>query len=168
MLYILCGVPFAGKTVLAGELCTRFGYALVAIDEIRLAHGFPWTENSPITPADWERIFRESYDRTRALLKDGQSVVYDCANLDSASRHALRDLADGVGCTSRLIFVDVPRDVARERWHRNRRTHERFHLPKALFESALAAFERPGPDEGAIVYQPAEDLAEWIRTRLRC
>ena len=75
----------------------------------------------------------------------------------------LRDLAAKVGCTSRLIFVDVPVATARERWRLNRQTHERFDLPETLFESALTAFERPSPDERAIVYVQADDLDEWIR-----
>lgn len=100
VLYILCGLPFARKTVLAKRLHAGFGYPVVNIDDIKLAHGFPWAEHSPITSADWERIIDESYDQTRAPLRGGQSVVYDCANLDGEGRDFLRDLATGVGCTS--------------------------------------------------------------------
>ena len=80
-LLILCGLPFSGKTVIARRLNERYGFPVVCIDEIKFAHGFPWIENSPITAADWDRIFTESYDRTRALLREGKTVVYDCANL---------------------------------------------------------------------------------------
>ena len=165
-LYILCGLPFSGKSVLARRLCARFGYPVVNIDEIKLAHGFPWTEDSPITPADWERIFGESYERTRALLQGGHSVIYDCANLDRSGRDTLRNVAEKAGCASRLIWVDVPADVARERWRRNRQTRQRFDLPEALFESALAAFERPSADEGAVVYALTDDVHAWIDKHL--
>ncbi len=161
-LFILCGLPFAGKTVLARRLNERYDFPVVCIDEIKLAHGFPWVEDSPITASDWERIFAESYDRTRELLRQGQSVVYDCANLQRESREKLRVLAAAERCPSRTIFVAAPLDVVRERWRRNRVAGERFDLPEALFESALAAFEPPDADEGALVYGGIPELDAWI------
>ncbi len=162
ILFILCGLPFSGKTVLARRLNERYGLPIVCIDEIKFAHGFPWVENSPITAADWDRIFAESYDRTRELLHEGKSVVYDCANLQRESREQLRDLAAAERCPSRTIFVDVPVGAVRARWRRNRVTGERFDLPEALFESALAAFQSPGADEEALVYDGTTELDAWI------
>jgi predicted kinase len=161
-LYALCGRPFSGKTVLAERLRAGFGYPIVSVDEIKFAHGFPWIEDSPITEAEWARIFGESYDRTRALLRTGTSVIYDCANLSRASRDALRELAAEEGCSYRLVFVDISVDEARVRWRRNRDTRERFDLPESLFEWALAAFERPLTDEHPVVYDPSADVAQVV------
>ena len=151
-LFILCGLPFAGKTVLARRLNERYDFPVVCIDEIKLAHGFPWVEDSPITASDWERIFAESYDRTRELLREGKSVVYDCANLQRESREKLRVLAAAERCPTQTIFVAAPVDTVRARWRRNRVSGERFDLPEALFESALAAFQPPAADEEALPY----------------
>lgn len=159
-LYTLCGLPFSGKTVLAERLRARYGYPIVSVDEIKFAHGFPWIEDSPITEADWARIFRQSYEQTHALLRAGTSVIYDCANLSRASRDALRELAAEEGCPCRLVFVHISVDAARERWRRNRETRERFDLPESLFESALAAFEPPLADEHPLSYDPSGDLAQ--------
>ncbi len=166
-LYVLCGLPFAGKTVLAGKLSAALGCPVINVDEIRLAHGFSWTEDSRITKADWQRIFEESYDRTRSQLLGGQSVVYDCAHLSRTSRDHVRSIAHDVGCPSRLIFVEASVETVRSRWRRNRQTHERFDLSEALFESALAAFEPPHPDEVAAVCHVDEDSEKWIRAHLR-
>lgn len=151
-LYTLCGLPFSGKTMLAHRLNARYGFPVVSVDEIKFAHGFPWVEDSPITAADWERIFEESYFRTRELLREGRSVVYDCANLQRESRENLRALAAAEHQPSRTIFVDAPVEVVGERWRENRMTGERFDLPEALFESALTAFVPPAPDEEVLVY----------------
>lgn len=161
-LLILCGLPFAGKTVLARRLNERYGFPVVSVDAIRFAHGFPWIENSPITAADWDRIFAESYDRTRELLREGKTVVYDCANLQSESREELRLLAAAERCLSQTIFVDASVDMVRTRWRRNRVSGERFDLPEALFESAIAAFQTPAADEEALVYAGAPELDAWI------
>ena len=161
-LFILCGLPFAGKTVLARRLNERYGLPVVRVDAIKFAHGFPWVENSPITAADWERIFAESYDRTRELLREGKSVVYDCANLQRESREKLRVLAAAERCPTQTIFVAAPVDTVRARWRRNRVSGERFDLPEALFESAIAAFQPPAADEGALVYGGTPELDAWI------
>jgi adenylate kinase family enzyme len=38
-LYILCGLPFAGKTTLAKELVKRFGFVHIGIDQINTNFG---------------------------------------------------------------------------------------------------------------------------------
>lgn len=165
-LYVLCGLPFAGKTHLAAELAARLGFAVVSIDEIKFAHGFPWTDDSPITSADWARILDEADGRTAAFVAEGRTVVYDCANLDRETRAGIREFAASIGCPCRLVFVDAPVETVRQRWRHNRRSRERFDLPEAVFESALAAFERPAPDEAAVPWDGTMDVSAWATRHL--
>src|SRR5229473_1887259 len=91
-LYIMCGLPFSGKTVLATELSKRLDYQIVSIDSIREEKGFSWEDNDKVTSDDWENIFDESYARTLRYLGEGKSVIYDSANQDRISRDRLRTL----------------------------------------------------------------------------
>src|SRR6266852_5406016 len=115
-LYIMCGLPFSGKTVLAQKLSDRFGFPIVGIDNIREERGFSWEENAKVTAEDWKAIFDESYERTLAYLKERQSVIYDSANQDRVSRNRLRSLAQRGKANSKVILVDVPEDEIRQRW----------------------------------------------------
>src|SRR5258707_7365859 len=105
VLYIMCGLPFSGKTTLAQTLSRRFRFPLVAIDTIREERGFTWEDNAKVTVEDWKGIFHESYKRTLEYLEERKSVLYDSANQDRVSRDRLRDLAQSGNFTSKVILV---------------------------------------------------------------
>src|SRR5258708_7804853 len=119
ILYIMCGLPFSGKTTLAQELSKRFGIAIVGIDNIREERGFSWLENEKVTAEDWKSIFDESYKRTLAHLEEHKSVLYDSANQDRISRDRLRQIAHYGEVSSKVIFLDVPEGEIRKRWIKN-------------------------------------------------
>ncbi len=113
-LYILCGLPFSGKSRLARELSQRFGFPIVSIDTIRENRGFSWEENEKVTIEDWKSIFEESYQVTLSLLRSGKNVLYDSANQDRVSRDKLRSLVAEGGFPTKVIFLDVSeRDCCR-------------------------------------------------------
>lgn len=160
ILYILCGLPFSGKTILAKKLAEKFGFEQVSIDEIRFAHGFPW-EDSKITAKDWQKIFDESYQRTQEFLQNGKSVLYDSANQDRVSRDRLRKLAKEVGVAAKVIWLDIPLEIIKKRYKENTITQERFHLPEKFFNMAVNTYEVPKKDENVIRYTNAMDFNVW-------
>lgn len=162
ILYIMCGLPFSGKTTLAQALTRQLGFPIVGIDNIREERGFSWEDNAKVTAEDWKSIFNESFERTLAYLKDHKCVIYDSANQDRASRDRLRNLAQTGNFNSRVIFVNVPEDEIKRRWLKNQETNERFHLPEKYLQAAIDTFEKPADDENVVVYNPNIDLDTWI------
>jgi predicted kinase len=79
-LYILCGLPFAGKTTLARALFKHCGFVHLDLDSTARAKGlFP---EEGVDDEQWSQIFREAYECTAALLVSGKSVVFDAMNTD--------------------------------------------------------------------------------------
>ena len=149
-LFILCGLPYSGKTRLARRfLAGNPNLVFVSIDEILAARGYDWEANRLPDAEGWRAIFEESYEKTRAALGEGRDVLYDSTNHTRASRDALRKVAAEAGADCRVLFLDVSPEVVRERWHQNRETHERFVLDESLLEQTIASLERPAGDERA-------------------
>jgi adenylylsulfate kinase-like enzyme len=78
-LYLLCGLPFAGKTTLAKALVRSLGIHRVAIDDINNERGI-WDEETGLSPEEWTNTYQEAYRRIAASLKRGESVIDDSAN----------------------------------------------------------------------------------------
>ena len=162
-LYILCGLPFSGKTVLTKQLVEKLDFAKVNIDDIKFSHGYEWADDDHVPDKAWDKIFKESHEQTIKYLKEGKSVLYDCANLDLPSRDKLRKLASDNGFSAKLIFVDVPLETVKERWQANRTSKERFDLPDGIFQAALDSWEPPTKDENPIRYTQEMELETWIK-----
>lgn len=169
VLYILCGLPFSGKSTLAGVLHERCGIELVSIDAIKTEHGHRdvWQE---MTAGDWESIFDESFRLVRQSLERGAPVIHDSANQTRQSRDALKAIAHELGVSARVIFVDVTPELARQRWQANKTRTTRMDLPQWAFEAALANYEPPGRDEHPLIYTPSDqaDPDDWIAKKLGC
>src|SRR3989338_2990996 len=67
-LYILCGLPFAGKTTLVEELVKRFGWTGVDLDEINTNRRLGIHGNDVISVKDWKITYRMSYDMVDQAL----------------------------------------------------------------------------------------------------
>src|SRR4051812_25686927 len=78
-LYILCGLPFSGKSTLGRALAAQAGGAIVSFDELYAEHGEVLARTRD-TLAVWQAIRELAGERIGALLRDGVSVVYDNTN----------------------------------------------------------------------------------------
>jgi predicted kinase len=73
--YILCGLPFAGKSTLAVALRQRFGYTIIAIDAINHERGLGIA--APIFPQDWDDTDAEAKQRLERTLAAGEKAIFD-------------------------------------------------------------------------------------------
>lgn len=55
-LFILCGLPFAGKTTLAKELEKQFGWVRLSIDEVKFEFGYEDVSDDDVPDTAWEEI----------------------------------------------------------------------------------------------------------------
>jgi predicted kinase len=105
-LYILCGLPYSGKTYLASKIIAETGCAYVSIDAILKDLGYDWDTNNLPDEQGWKQVFDASYQKSRDALKEGLNVLYDSTNHTKASRNALRAVARDVGATANVIYVN--------------------------------------------------------------
>ena len=77
-LYIMCGLPFAGKTTLAKEMVKQLGIERVSIDEINGERGV-WNDETGMSPEEWTKTYEEAYKSFKGYLKHAKIEDY-CYN----------------------------------------------------------------------------------------
>lgn len=152
-LWILCGLPYSGKTHLSRQIVEQTSIVHISIDHILEELGFDWNTDHLPDQAGWEKIFNLSYAMTRDALKGGLNVLYDSTNHTKASRDMLRDIAQGLGADAKVIFVDTPVEVVWERWTKNGLTKNRSVIARDLVEQTIQSFEIPSGSENVVHYK---------------
>lgn len=149
-LWILCGLPYSGKTHLAQQIVERTSIVHISIDHILKELDFDWDTGHLPDTAGWEKVFNLSYAMTRDALKGGLNVLYDSTNHTKISRDTLRTIAQESGADAKVIFVDTPIEVIWERWTKNRLTKNRSVIARDLVEQTIQSFEIPTSSEGEV------------------
>lgn len=163
-LYILCGLPYAGKTTLRKELVKRFGFDFVSMDEIMQKHGM-WRTGHP-TQEDWIVGYSEGYDELKKLLREKRDVILDVGNLKLKERQTARLIAEELGAAHKLIYINTPRDEIVRRRVENEKTKKRGHVKDELFQKGLEMFQEPTPEENPIMFNTDMNLDEWIKRNI--
>jgi len=89
-LWILCGLPYSGKTSLSRKILESTDCVYVSIDEILDELGYDWDSDKLPDEAGWKHIFEISYKKAQDALKSGSSVLYDSTN------HTLNSTAESI------------------------------------------------------------------------
>lgn len=159
---VIMGVSGCGKTAVGELLAARLGVPFRDADHFhtpenveRMRSGVPLDDAAR---GPW-------LDRLSALIddarRDGRGLVLACSALKRSYRDRL-----GAGRTGvRLVFLDGPEHLIRERLDR-RLGH---YMPASLLASQYAALERPTAEERPVtidVASPPELLVENILTAL--
>ena len=161
-LYILCGIPFSGKTTLASELVKRFGFIRIDLDEIKFELFGADKKDGDMDKRDWNYVYEEMYKRIDTELKAGKTVIHDTGNFTKKERSEVRQIADRLGIETITIFTETPVEVARQRLVVNKNTHLRFDVDQKVFESTLAEMQSPTADENPILFHYNESVETWI------
>ena len=162
VLFVLCGLPFSGKSTLARALSERFPLEHIEIDQVHEQRGVVPGQGRRVADEDWRAAFQRSFRRLHAVLAAGGSVVWDTASYRRAQRERIRGVAARYGATAHLIYLATPEAEARRRLERNRETGERRDVPDDNFFEVALDFEVPGPDEDPILYHPQTPIGQWL------
>jgi len=146
-LWILCGLPYSGKSYLAGKILENTSAAYVSIDKILKSRGFDWDSNKLPDENEWKEIFYISYKESQEALRSGLVVLYDSTNHTKASRDMLRKIAHEVGAETQVIYVDVLPEVIWKRWEESRASKNRSLVDKKLVEMTISSLEAPTSEE---------------------
>lgn len=156
-LFLICGLPGAGKTTLARRIERERGALRLAPDEWIariLADHADKAEldrlRSPVEAIQWDVALR--------ALALGADVILEWGFWSREERARYRAIAEEGGARVRLVFLDVPLD---ELWARLERRNQElppgtFAVSRAELELWHSWFERPGADELAL----NDDLSE--------
>jgi predicted kinase len=165
-LYIICGIPFAGKTTLAAAIRERLDCIEVDVDEVKATLYGADTSDEALSHDDWIRIYDETDQLTERLLRSSRNVVDASRNFRKAERDSARQIARRAGAAVITIFVDTPEAVSRQRLLSNRATRSRHDVTDENFEEILQGWEAPGADEDPLVLRHGQELDSWIQTHI--
>lgn len=152
-LWILCGLPYSGKTYVSDEIVKQTPVVYVSIDRILEEMGFDWDSGHLPDENGWKKVFNLSYKRSKEALGNDRNVLYDSTNHTKVSRDTLRETAQEAGAETRVIFVDTPIKVVWRRWEESSLKKNRSVVAKELVEATIQSFEHPTDDEGFFVVQ---------------
>lgn len=161
-LYILCGIPFSGKTTLAKRMVEKFGFTRIDLDEVKFDLFGSSITDSEIAKSGWDRVYQEMYKEIGDSLKQGRTVINDTGNFSRNERNMVKKIADDLGVESITIFVDIPEKEAHGRLLENRINKVRFDVSDADFSSTVAEMEKPEVREKYIIYKWTDDFDLWV------
>jgi predicted kinase len=160
-LYILCGLPFSGKSSLGRALAAHTDSDLVSFDDLFIEHSDE-LGNSREMFAVWQAVRDLAELRIGALLRLGRSVVYDNTNFRIAHREALRAAAAEAGARAVVIYVNTPLEIIAAHRAANIRARQREDITDADLATVLGMWESPQDAEGAREFRPGMDVAAWL------
>jgi predicted kinase len=153
ILFLMCGLPGAGKTTRAREIEAERGAVRLTPDE--------WFEALNLDPFDEPlraRVEALQWQLAERALKLGLDVILDWGLWAKVERDDLRARAKALGAQAEVVYLNVPHD---ELW---RRLQERnvelppgtFPIPESEFRAYRDLFEPPTDEElgGGILPPP--------------
>lgn len=163
-LYLMLGLPGAGKTTTAKEIAELTGAQRLTSDELRLKL-FP---QPTFSEPEHQQLYRHLDREVDELLGQGKSVIYD-ANLNRY-RHRVEkyELAKKHQAQTVLVWVDVPKSLARARRIKEQLLHlVPFHEdPGSMFDRVTKVFEPPRDNEPYVSIDGTKVTADYVRDTL--
>jgi len=153
MLFVLCGLPYSGKSFLSRRILKEAPCNYISIDKVLEEMRFDWNDNHLPDADGWKKALGRIFFELEAGLSTGVNVLYDSTNHTKASRDELRDLSNRVGADIKIIYLKASADLMRKRWAENKGTRERFVLDEKLLQITIEALEPPQADESPLIIE---------------
>ena len=159
-LIAMCGLPFAGKSVLARALSRELRIRLLSYDsEIYQVHS-RLAPAGASAAAEYDFVQGIARREIGAILAGGESLIYDDLLLERDDRRKLAAVAEAHWADFVLVYLDTPPSVIDERRAANSRTRARTSVPEAKMRLDISLLQPPGEAERAIYVSPGSVLAE--------
>ena len=162
----MLGYPGSGKTTTAKVIHELTGAVHLWADHIRRERfGSPtYTHQENLD------LYNHMNELTAELLAAGNSVIFDTNFNFYKDRQHLREIAKAHNAEAKLIWVNTPKQVARERATNGAHIHTTRVLgdmPAEDFERMSKQLEEPRPDESYITVEGTKVTKEYISSLLR-
>ena len=154
-LYLVCGLPGAGKTTRAKAIVAATGAVHLCADE--------WVVGLGRSLVDFEfRIKLQDVLLAHAgtLLRSGSSVVIEFGSWHRQEREAIRRVAVAVGARAELHFLDAPLDELVRRV-RQRGGPDAEVLASSVLMKDSEKFEKPTGDETTLFDRYVDPETPW-------
>jgi predicted kinase len=160
VLIAMCGLPFAGKSVLAGALSRELRIRLLSYDvELYPVHSRRAPANSSVA-AEYDFVQDIARREIGAVLASGESLIYDDLLLGRQDRRKLAAVTEAHWADLVLVYLDTPPSVIEERRAANSRTRARTSVPDGNIRTDISLLEPPDDAERAIYVSPGYVLPE--------
>lgn len=166
VLYLMLGYPGAGKTTAAELIGQLTGAVHVWADQRRHELFQPVRHSQDESLKLYEILNTE----VEGLLTEGKSVIFDTNFNYYRDRQHLRQLAAGCGAEVRLVWVQAPLELARERATKLPIKHDHRiwgNMPVDDFERLAGQLEPPHADEPFVTLDGQHITAADVKKALK-
>ena len=144
VLHLICGLPGSGKTTLAKQLERELPALRLAPDEWMariVGDGFDDVKRAAVEAVQWDIAAR--------ALRLGVDVILENGFWSRRERDDFRSRAAAIGATTKLHFLDVPREELRRRLALRNAAPEAdtFPVNDSQLDLYWSWFEPPAPEE---------------------
>ena len=160
-LYIMCGLPFSGKSTLAKKIAEHTNSKLISFDEVWVAKEKELGISKDVE--GWKLIREEAHREVIKTLEEDMSVVYDDTNIRFEHREKLRSIAKDLNTQYLVVYMDTPLNIIRERRAANKSTKERHEVDLENLKSVINQLQVPVPQENLIAFKPDTDMEAWLK-----
>lgn len=164
--YLLVGLPYAGKSTMARELKDKKGFAHINIDQLKWDRGYTEVGDDDVPDKVWDEIFEDADRLLVKHLQEGKNVANEYAWITREWRDRARKVAGEAGFPTKLIFINIPPEVIKQRWADNIQKKDHFHWPEDEFQRVFSDFEEPAADEDMLVYDQSIPLEDWLKKNI--
>lgn len=150
-LILMYGLPGAGKTFMARQLCEIVNIAHVQSERIR----YELFETPEYSQNEHTLISQLMNYMTEEFLRTGISVVYDANSYNLRERRAMRELARKAGAETILVWFQIDAETAfRRAAKRDKRKADDRYTPsmtREMFEKQLQAMQNPQNEDYLVI-----------------
>ena len=164
-LYLLCGMPFSGKSTLGKAVAQYLNSPYISLDEINEARNLFGGEGIPIE--EWEKTHSLARDELQILMQSRQDIVVDDTSCFRWLRDRFRNFAAQYSYHTKIIFLDVPFAEIERRIKDNQKTKARHQVKSDIVREMSETFEFPEEDEDVMTYNADRSVNEWIDRNLK-
>lgn len=153
-LFILCGLPFSGKSTLARDLSKKTNGIIISLDKV-------WAELTDRKRAmvEWGEVVEEVDRLISKNLAEGNDVIYDDMNPLESHRNRVVHIANEKGAQYKIVYIDVSKkDMEDRQKHALAEDIHRIVTGEDIAK-AMDQFEKP---KHAVVLKSDEDIKKFI------
>ncbi len=163
----MLGYPGAGKTTTAKIMHELTGAEHLWADHARRE----MYTNPTYSHKENLHLYKHLNSLTESLIKQGKSVIFDTNFNFYRDRQHLREIAGKHGADVQLVWVQAPKDIAKQRAtieaHLHASTRVLGNMPQEHFERITSSLEPPHNDEQVIVIESAKITDEYVKQKLQ-